>query len=189
MLSCSAVKQLHWWQGDECQRHPATGGPGVHAGLPPGRQLSSHRARQHAGCHVGKLSLSCSHPVGRRGSAKCAVWLLVQHPGDSVARLAVRVAHPVWPCVQAIKDVIGPHEDIPAPDMNTGSREMAWLVCSPADLTLLWRCIVHRNSLSATLRQPALQPVVATYGVPTVACLPHTHTAPCCGWLLSHAAC
>eukprot|EP00891_Asterochloris_glomerata_P007737 jgi/Astpho2/7737/Aster-07579 len=27
----------------------------------------------------------------------------------------------------AIKDVIGPHEDIPAPDMNTGSREMAWL--------------------------------------------------------------
>ena len=44
---------------------------------------------------------------------------------------------PCLPCLQAIKDVIGPHEDIPAPDMNTGSREMAWLVCSLVDLKLL----------------------------------------------------
>ncbi len=28
--------------------------------------------------------------------------------------------------LQSIKDVIGPHEDIPVPDMNTGAREMAW---------------------------------------------------------------
>ncbi|KAK9805535.1 hypothetical protein WJX72_003871 [[Myrmecia] bisecta] len=28
--------------------------------------------------------------------------------------------------VQAIKDVIGPHEDIPAPDMNTDGRVMSW---------------------------------------------------------------
>lgn len=28
--------------------------------------------------------------------------------------------------VQAIKDVIGPYEDIPAPDMNTDARVMAW---------------------------------------------------------------
>ena len=27
---------------------------------------------------------------------------------------------------QGIKDVIGPHEDIPAPDMNTDSRVMSW---------------------------------------------------------------
>ena len=28
--------------------------------------------------------------------------------------------------VVAIKDIIGPLEDIPAPDMNTGPKEMAW---------------------------------------------------------------
>ena len=28
--------------------------------------------------------------------------------------------------VQSIKDVVGPHEDIPAPDMNTDGRVMAW---------------------------------------------------------------
>lgn len=27
---------------------------------------------------------------------------------------------------QAIKDVIGPREDIPAPDMNTDGRVMSW---------------------------------------------------------------
>lgn len=28
--------------------------------------------------------------------------------------------------LQAIKDVIGPQEDIPAPDMNTDGRVMSW---------------------------------------------------------------
>lgn len=27
---------------------------------------------------------------------------------------------------QAIKEIIGPYEDIPAPDMNTDARVMAW---------------------------------------------------------------
>jgi glutamate dehydrogenase/leucine dehydrogenase len=29
-------------------------------------------------------------------------------------------------CCQAIKEIIGPSEDIPAPDMNTDARVMAW---------------------------------------------------------------
>lgn len=29
--------------------------------------------------------------------------------------------------LQAIKDVVGPNEDIPAPDMNTDSRVMSWI--------------------------------------------------------------
>ena len=30
-------------------------------------------------------------------------------------------------CLQAIKDVIGPQLDIPAPDMNTDGRVMSWI--------------------------------------------------------------
>ena len=30
-------------------------------------------------------------------------------------------------CGQGIKDVIGPSEDIPAPDMNTDARVMSWI--------------------------------------------------------------
>ena len=29
-------------------------------------------------------------------------------------------------CVQKIREVVGPFKDIPAPDMNTDSRHMAW---------------------------------------------------------------
>ena len=29
-------------------------------------------------------------------------------------------------CAQAIKPVVGPQTDIPAPDMHTGAAEMAW---------------------------------------------------------------
>ena len=29
--------------------------------------------------------------------------------------------------VQALRPILGTYEDIPAPDMNTGAREMAWI--------------------------------------------------------------
>ena len=41
--------------------------------------------------------------------------------------------------VQSIKDVVGPHEDIPAPDMNTGGREMAWFFDEYSKFSGEWR--------------------------------------------------
>src|SRR5918992_1616651 len=32
------------------------------------------------------------------------------------------------PCAYAIADIIGPHTDIPAPDVYTGGKEMAWIM-------------------------------------------------------------
>ncbi len=31
------------------------------------------------------------------------------------------------PFPQALRPILGTYEDIPAPDMNTGAREMAWV--------------------------------------------------------------
>jgi len=42
-----------------------------------------------------------------------------QLSGEELQRLTKQLVH-------SLKDVIGPYADIPAPDMNTGAREMAW---------------------------------------------------------------
>lgn len=51
--------------------------------------------------------------------------------------------------LQAVKEVIGPQTDIPAPDMHTGAAEMAW--CAAPACLLLWRMQIPAECVNTRL--------------------------------------
>lgn len=62
---------------------------------------------------------------------------------------------------QAIKDVVGPNEDIPAPDMNTDSRVMSWIFDEYSKFNGYSPSVVTGKVCAIVLQRPARHCCVA----------------------------
>lgn len=93
-------------------RGPCKGGLRYHA------SVSDDEVRALASIMTWKTALVDLPFGGAKGGISCEPQRLSEDEKQRLTRAFVR----------AIDDIIGPHRDIPAPDMNTNSQTMAWIM-------------------------------------------------------------